>query len=166
MARAFALLVLYKYELHRGGPQLRAEKKLYVVDPLLAYIPRRVRQVGLRPEAPALAETAVAIALFRSDEQPLIEQFALPQGLFYWRSQSGGEVDFLVGHGAIADRIPIEVKYQTTITGRDLAAMRRSFARGLLITIDALDLDHPPFLQIPATLFLWLLGGEHVTPAV
>jgi predicted AAA+ superfamily ATPase len=165
MARAFALLILYRYELHRGGPQLRAEKKLYVVDPLLAYIPRRVRQVGLHPEEPKLVENAVAIALFRSDEQPLIEQFALPQGLFYWRSQSGGEVDFLAGHGAIADRIPVEVKYQTTVTGRDLAAMRRSFARGLLITVDALDLEHPPFLQIPAALFLWVLGGEHVTPA-
>ena len=164
MARAFGLLILYKYELNRGGPQLRAEKKLYVVDPLLAYIPRRVRQVGLRPDAPALAENAVAMALFRTDEQPLIEQFILPQGLFYWRSQSGGEVDFLVGHGAIADRIPVEVKYQTTITGRDLAAVRRSFARGLLITVDALDLERPPFLQIPAALFLWVLGGEHVTP--
>ena len=165
MARAFALIVLYKYELHRGGPQLRAEKKLYVVDPLFAYIPRRVRDVGLQPVLPALVETAVAMALFRSDEQPLVEQFPLPQGLFYWRSASGGEVDFLVGRGAINDRIPVEVKYQATVTGRDVAAMKRSFSRGLLITADTLDLDHPPFLQIPVALFLWVLGGEHVTEA-
>lgn len=165
MARAFALLILHKYELHRSGPQLRAEKKLYVVDPLLAYIPRRVRQVGLHPDAPGLVENAVAMALFRSDEQPLIEQFALPQGLFYWRSQSGGEVDFLAGRGALAERIPVEVKHRSTITGRDVAAMRRSFGRGLLITADVLDLEHPPFPEIPAALFLWVLGGEHVTPA-
>jgi predicted AAA+ superfamily ATPase len=164
MALMFSIVILHKYELDRGGANLRAQKKLYFVDPLLAYIPHRIRRVGLEPELPALVENAVIMALFRSEERPLAEEFALPQALFYWRSKSGGEVDALGGSGPIAGRVPVEVKYRRTISARELAALTRSFERGIVVTAETLDLSDPLFPRVPAALFLWVLGGEHVAP--
>lgn len=103
------------------------------------------------------------MALFRTEERPLAEQFALPQALFYWRSASGGEVDALAGEGAIRHRVPVEVKYQRNIDRRSLAPMRRAFGKGIVVTRDHLDLDDPALPFVPAAIFLWLLGGETVT---
>ncbi len=160
LARMFAIVILHRYQLDRGGPHLGAEKKIYLVDPALASLPRRIRRVGLVPDEPALVENAVILALFRGEEQPLAEQFALPQALFYWRSKSGGEVDALAGDGPIPERVPVEVKYQRGLDRRALAVVRRSFSRGVVATADTLDLDDPRFPIVPAAVLLWLLGGE------
>lgn len=73
-------------------------------------------------------------------------------------------MDALAGEGSIRDRVPVEVKYQKDVTRRHLAGIRASFRRGILITLDRVDLEDPVFPQIPAAPFLWLLGGEHVRP--
>lgn len=160
LARMFAIIIVHKYQLEKGGPHIGAEKKVYFVDPVLAYLPHRIRQSGALPGPPALVENTVIVSLFRSEERPLAEQFLLPQALFYWRSRSGGEVDALAGEGTIKDRVPVEVKYTRRFDRRDLAAMRRSFGRGMLVTADVFDLDDPDFPVLPAPLLLWLLGGE------
>lgn len=162
LARTFTIVIVYRYLLDRGGPNPSAEKKIYCVDPAFAYLPGRVRRVGLIPDIPGLVENAVMMALFRTEERPLAEQFALPQALFYWRSASGGEVDALAGEGAIKRRVPVEVKYQRSIDRRSIAPMRRAFGKGIVVTRDHLDLDDPALPFVPAAIFLWLLGGETV----
>jgi len=105
------------------------------------------------------------MALFRSTARPRAEDFALPQGLFYWRSQSGGEIDALAQATRSGQVVPVEVKYQAHISGRDLATLRRSFMQGILITVDAASVDGP-YLQIPAAVFLWFLAGESAVGVV
>jgi predicted AAA+ superfamily ATPase len=159
LARMFLVVVLFRRDPRRGGPQLGAQKKLYLVDPLLAAVPARIRQARTEPNIPGLVESVVLTALFRSEERPLAEEFAVPRALFYWRSKAGGEVDALVGAGR--ETIPVEVKYRAQVRGRDLAPLARSFPRGIVVTRDALDLSNPRFPRVPAAMFLWLLGGEH-----
>lgn len=159
LARMFLVVVLFRRDPRRGGPQSGAQKKLYLVDPLLAAVPARIRQARTEPNIPGLVESVVLTALFRSEERPLAEEFAVPRALFYWRSKAGGEVDALVGAGR--ETIPVEVKYRAQVRGRDLAPLARSFPRGIVVTRDALDLSNPRFPRVPAAMFLWLLGGEH-----
>jgi len=162
LALMFVVLVLHKVDPRRGGPQLRAQRKLYLVDPLFAYLPQRLRQSDATSDQSSLVENVVVLGLFRSEERPLVEEFALPQALFYWRSKSGGEVDALVG---TARHTPVEVKYRGNLDRRDIAALTRSFDRGVVVTRDTLDLKDRRFPQVPASLFLWILAGESVVAA-
>ncbi len=157
LARMFVVVILHRIDPRRGGPYLRAQRKSYLVDPLLASLPRRLRQSDASPEMTALVENAVVMALFRSEERPLVEESALPQALFYWKSKSGGEVDALVG---ARPGTPVEVKYQGEVTKRDIAALTQSFRRGVVVTRQTLDLSDPMFPRIPAALALWVLAGE------
>jgi predicted AAA+ superfamily ATPase len=58
------VVILHRIDPRRGGPYLRAQRKLYLVDPLLAYLPRHLRQSDASPKMTALAENAVVMALF------------------------------------------------------------------------------------------------------
>ena len=157
LALMFVVVILHRIDPRRGGPYLRAQRKLYLVDPLLAYLPRHLRQSDASPDVTALVENTVITALFRGEERPLVEEFALPQALFYWRSKSGGEVDALVGSRS---GTPVEVKYQAEVTKRDVAALTQSFRRGVVVTRQTLDLSDQMFPQIPAALALWVLAEE------
>jgi len=157
LALTFVVLILYKWDPRRGGPQLRAQRKVYFVDPLFAMLPQRLRRSDAGPEVSALVENAVILGLFRSEEQPLAEEFALPQGLYYWKSRSGGEVNALVG---TKDRTPVEVKYREELDQRHVAALTRSFPRGVVVTKSMIDLQNRDYPRVPAALFLWLLSGE------
>jgi predicted AAA+ superfamily ATPase len=116
----------------------------------------------LQPELPppseaALVESVVAASLFRAVERDLIEAFGMPGTLFYWRSKKGNEIDFLAG--TRAHRVPIEVRYQATISGYDRRAIQQAFRRGILLSRSQLDLGGPvPVL--PASVFLWMLKEE------
>ncbi len=163
LALMFSVLILHKLDPKRWGPQLRAQRKLYLVDPLLAYLPRRIRQVAVDPDVPALVENVVMMALFRSEERMLAEDFAVPQMLFYWKSQSGGEVDAIIGR--TKQQSAIEVKYKGDVRPKDIAALTRSFPRGVVTTRETFDLSNRNFPRIPVPLFLWVLAGESTVAA-
>jgi predicted AAA+ superfamily ATPase len=157
LSEAFAVLVLYFWDRARGGISLRKNKKLYLVDPLLGSIPKVLQPGAVTATTSAMVENVVGMALYRAGEREIVESFGSPQSLFYWRSRRGNEVDFLSGFRP--EKIPIEVKYQQTITGRDKLPIRNSFGKGLLLSRESLDLDDP-IRVIPAPLFLWLLKME------
>lgn len=160
LAYMFTTLILHRLAPERLSPMLRAQRKLYLVDPLLTHLPRQIRQSEIVPDLPALVENIVITALFRSEERPLVEEFAVPQALFYWKSKSGGEVDAIAGAGPMRTRTAVEVKYQATISGREIAALTRSFPRGVVVTREALDVSDRRYPRVPAALFLWVLSGE------
>ncbi len=111
-----------------------------------------------------VVENVVIMTLFRSEERPLAEEFEVPRALFYWRSQSGGEVDALAGAGPT--RTPVEVKYRATVDKREIATLTRSFQKGVVVTRDTLDLQDRHFPRVPAPLFLWVLSGESAVATV
>lgn len=99
-----------------------------------------------------VAEAALAVAMFRAVEGDAIDRIDRPGHLFFHRTSSGGEVDFVVLSGSRA----AESKYVDTPSTRAARAMVASFGGGLLLTRTAIDL-RPGVTIIPAALFAWLL---------
>lgn len=155
LAEAFELLVIYSWDTSRATRAPKRGKKLYAVDPIILRFPERITCSTRLPDLPLLVENIVALALFRSAERELVEAFPVPQALFHWRSAAGKEIDFLVGR--VPAKLPVEVKYQRSITGRDTLVIRQRFASGILLSRTALDLAGPVKI-VPAALFLWLLA--------
>jgi len=157
LAEAFSILVVYFWDRGGGGLSLKKNKKFYLVDPLFGEIPKVLQIVSPAPAVAVKVENIVGIALYRAGEKEIVESFSLPHSLFYWRSRQGNEVDFVSGPGP--RKIPVEVKYQQTITGRDKLVVRNSFGEGLILSSETLDLDDQVRV-IPTPLFLWLLKTE------
>jgi predicted AAA+ superfamily ATPase len=124
---------------------------------LFAAIPRVIQPAGPIPARAAMVENVVGVSLYRAAEREIVESFPLPQSLFYWRSRQGREIDFLSGTGS--EKVPVEVKYQQTISGTDRLVIRNSFGRGIVLSSRDLDLDDPVRV-IPVPLFLWLLRTQ------
>jgi len=153
LAEAFELLVVYAWDTSHATRAPKKGKKLYAVDPILLRLPERITYSTRLPPLPLLVENIVALAMFRSAERDLVEAFPVPQALFHWRSTTGKEIDFLLGRKA--SKLPLEVKYQQTISGRDTLVIRRSFGGGILLSRNTLDMKGPVVI-VPAALFLWL----------
>lgn len=155
LSDSFLLLVLYFYDPTHKSPALKKAKKLYPTDPLLAHLPQRILPGVLTLDEAALTEAVLAMALFRTREAHLQEAFSVPQSLFYWRSASGNEIDFLSGKPARS--VPVESKYAGRVTGQDRLAIRNKFQRGLVASRETLDLDDSVRV-IPTPVVLALLG--------
>lgn len=93
--------------------------------------------------------------LFRTREAQRQEAFSVPRSLFYWKSSSGREVDFLSGQRP--PRVPVESKYAGRVTGQDRLTIRNVFQRGLIASRETLDLDDSVRV-IPTPVILALLG--------
>ncbi len=163
-ALADAYLVLFLFQESGGVPDTRRQRKVYPIDPFLAQLPARRAPGAYDPEPSRLAEAALATAIFRAVEGDAIDRFGEPGRLFYFRSPSGTEVDFLVpttnGSAAGKSRACVaESKYVDAVTVNDSKAMTANFGGGLLLTRGAIDLEQqvPGIAVMPASLFAWQL---------
>lgn len=151
-ALADAYLVLMLYRETGGVPDLRAQRKIYPIDPILAHLPARRAPGAYEPDASRLAEAALATAIFRAVEGDAVDRFDQPHRLFYYRTKEGAEVDYLLLPGPKA----AESKYIDAASRRETRAMSTHFGGGLLLTRGAVDLQ-PGVTIIPAAIFAWLL---------
>lgn len=163
-ALADAYLLLFLFQESGGVPDIRRQRKVYPVDPFLAHLPARRAPGAAEPEPSRLAEAALAAALFRAVEGDAVDRFGEPEHLFYYRSASGAEVDFVVpaldsGSGQERPTYVAEAKYVDAVTGNDSKAMAVNFGGGLLLTRGAIDLQQqvPGIATMPSALFTWLL---------
>ena len=151
-ALADAYLVLVLFQETGGVPDVRKQRKVYPIDPFLAYLPARRSPGAYEPAISQVAEAALGVAIFRAVEGEAIDRFGRPGHLFFYRTSSGGEVDFVV--------LPVpraaESKYVDSPSTREARAMVANFDGGLLLTRGAIDL-RPGVTIIPAALFAWLL---------
>jgi predicted AAA+ superfamily ATPase len=154
LSEAFALLVVHFWDRGRSHIATRKNKKLYPVDPLVGQIPHVVQPGGPQMPSGPKIESIVGVSVYRAEEPEPVEGFSQPRAVFYWRSNQGREVDFL--SGVSKGKIPIEVKFKSSISGRDRLVIRNSFGEGVILSNRELDLDHP-VRTVPAAIFLWLL---------
>jgi predicted AAA+ superfamily ATPase len=153
LAASFALIVLHQRDAKRqGGPALRRPRKLYFGDTALAAIPGMLG--GPVATEGGLVENALAIALLRHAQRDALERFAHPDRLFYWRSNDGREIDFVVAEPQV---LALESKYAERTTGKDYESITKAFGRGIMVTRRDVDVDQP-VLTVPAGVLLALLG--------
>ena len=151
-ALADAYLVLVLFQETGGVPDMRKQRKVYPIDPFIAHLPARRSPGAIDPTISQMAEAALAAAIFRAVQGDTIDHFGRSGHLFFYRTSSGGEVDFVALPGPWA----AESKYIDTPSTREARAMVANFGGGLLLTRGAIDLS-PGVTIIPAALFAWLL---------
>lgn len=158
LAAAYFILTLYFWKRETGSSEISKDKKLYFGDLLLHTVAREYAP-GLPVNKPALAENAVALALFRryEPEYSRTEGFNGPALLHVWQTRRMGEVDFVCGpYNKVS---ALEVKYRNTIDLRSVAAIRKVFPGRPVVVATKERLErHDGYSLVPVPMLLWLLG--------
>jgi predicted AAA+ superfamily ATPase len=108
----------------------KKDRKYYFSDPIYTMAIQRAFSLP-SPAIGAYAEAAVGCWLMRRFA-PTWAHWGHVDSLYYWKSSSGHEVDFVLDvDGAYRG---IEVKYQTAVSGWDEQSLKRGIGRGILAT--------------------------------
>jgi hypothetical protein len=173
LADAFVLLYFHRYDASRQGPAYQKEKKICFHDPFFlhamnAWITgrepfestldflRKPENLGVLAEGVA-ADHVVRLAFLLSEQKQL---FAYENVVLYWRGKRDREVDFVLRSG-FSKGVPIEVKYQKTISNEDLFGvidfMKISGStNGIILSRDTLEVRRN-IVVLPIWLFLLLV---------
>lgn len=157
-ALGFALMAWRCHRANGRLPNLRAQEKVYFVDPLLAQLPHLRDARRSYPEESRLSEQQLGLALLRAvgggGPGLLLEATAV----MYERTSSGAEIDFVGPDLGIA----FEGKY---VDGpwRRAASSVRARGGGVFATRTVLDLSdgrkEDAVWAIPAGMLAWLLDA-------
>lgn len=143
------------YKDNDGRPNLKAQRKFYFTDPLLARLPRLVDSSAAEPAASDVSEQQTALALHRAIERELPGAFMEMAEVRYWvNPNSGTEIDFV---GARLGR-GFESKYVDTGWRAASRAIAARGVGGVVATRRALARDED-MLAVPSALLAWLLGS-------
>lgn len=152
----FALMAWRCHRARGELPNLRAQEKVYFVDPLLAQLPHLRDGRRSFPDDSQLSEQQLGMALLRSAGGRGPGLLLEASAVMYERTSSGAEIDF-VGPGL---GIAFEGKY---VDGpwRRAAASVRARGGGVFATRTVLDLSErrqeKAVWAIPAGMLAWLL---------
>ena len=144
-----------------GRPIAGSQSKMYLTDPLLAWLPSRVR-AGLRPpEMTVLTEAALGVALATAVERCDEGRWTAGDTVGYVRTDSAKEVDFgpLALPSAASTRwsVPIEGKWVDAGWRAEAQVVEKKYGAGVLATKSILDLSNPAW-AVPAPLVALLLA--------
>jgi hypothetical protein len=155
LADSYMLYILEFLDKGRQTSQPGKNRKLYPFDPLLYQVFAHIAAVAFdNRQVPNVIEGIVGEALIRNSETDLFEGFSSLVSTFYWRSTRDKEVDFVaIWNG---EKIPIEVKYQSSVSPSDYTTIKRSFGRGIVLTKDVFFQENGVF-GLPVSCFLYLL---------
>ncbi|MEM3159349.1 MAG: ATP-binding protein [Nitrososphaera sp.] len=169
----FILSVFYQYDSQKKKPLFEKEKKIFFHDPFFlhalnswinnqkafelsqAFIKEPTNQGSLVEGI--IGDHLIRLAFGMSEKK---QTFDYSNVLYYWKYEKQKEVDFILNDG-VGLEIPIEVRFQNSITNRDLDGLINfkkftGVKNALLITKDQLDLTNE-CVKIPAATFLLLI---------
>lgn len=152
----FALMAWRCHRAKGDLPNMRAQEKVYFVDPLLAHLPHLRDARREDPDESRLSEQQLGMALLRAVGGPGPALLLEGTALMYERTSSGAEVDFVGPELGIA----FEGKY---VDGpwRRAASSVRAKGGGVFATRTVLDLsdgvEEGAVWAIPAGMLAWLL---------
>ncbi len=158
-ALACALIAWRCPQARRGLPNLRAQEKVYFVDPLIAHLPHLRDARRRRPDDSVLSEQQLGLLLLRAAGGVGPGALLEASTVMYERASSTAEVDF-VGPGL---GVGFEAKY---VDGpwRRAAQTLRSRGGGIFATRSVLDLDEVEgpgaVWAVPIGIVAWLLDAE------
>ena len=145
----------------RGRMLPNAQYKLYLVDPLLAWLPTMTSPGLPFPDFTRLSESALAVALARRIDDLDEGRWADEDTIGYARTNSGGEVDFAPIRVPTASgpalTTPVESKWVDSGWRGEAKTITGKYARGVLATKTILDFDNGVW-AVPAPILALLLG--------
>lgn len=138
-----------------------AQFKLYLTDPILAWLPHRLSPGLPMPDFTALSEAALAVAQARAIDRLDEGRWVADDTIGYVRTGSGNEIDLgpvRVPTAAGADlATPIESKWVDDGWRGGAKVIEAKYGRGVLATKSILALEHPA-KAVPAPILAAMLG--------
>lgn len=145
----------------RGRTVPGAQSKLYLADPILAWLPNRLRSGCPEPAFTTLTEGALASALARRIDDIQEGRWTVNDTIGYARTASANEIDFtpvaVPTPAGMATTTPIESKWVGTGWRSEARVIEAKHSVGIIATKSILDLEHPTW-AVPAPLVALLLG--------
>lgn len=154
----FALMAWRCHQVRDGLPNLRAQEKVYFIDPLIAHLPHRRDERRHDPDDSILSEQQLGLLLLRAAGEQGLATLLEASTVMYERASSSAEIDF-VGPSL---GIGFEGKY---VDGpwRRSASTLRSRGGGVVATRSVIDLSDRrqanAVWAVPAGILGWLLGS-------
>jgi predicted AAA+ superfamily ATPase len=137
-----------------------AMAKLYLTDPIMAWIGPRLRAGLLAPDMTRLTESALAVALATAVEAHQPGRWATDEAIGFHRSRAGAEVDLapVPLPTPAGDRLttPVEVKWVSHGWRSEARAIEARYSAGIVATKNITDTGHPSW-ALPAPLVALLL---------
>ncbi len=151
LSYSFIVSIQYFVDISKKVIRPKKMKKIYPIDPVIAKVAETFS--GKLIEMGHKIEMIVIRHLLKKRE---VSMFGLDlvKGPYFWYSDKGKEIDFVVeSKNAL---IPLEVKYQNTISPGDYTGMKRVFGGGIVVTKNTIFRDGN-IIGIPAWLFVSLI---------
>jgi predicted AAA+ superfamily ATPase len=137
-----------------------AQSKLYLADPLLAWLPVHLRAGLPSPPMTTLTEMTLGVCLARSVDLREEGRWVAGDTIGYIRTRSFGEIDLapvpVRSPAGPRQTVPIESKWADAGWRAEAKPIENKYAGGILATKSILDLDHPTW-AIPSPLVALLL---------
>jgi uncharacterized protein len=154
-------LLRCRRRLDDGKAMGRAQAKVYLTDPLLAWLPSALSAGLPQPSMTALSEMVLGVTLARAVDGIEEGRWVADDTIGYTRTDSGNEIDFspvrVPPEADVALTTPLESKWVDDGWRQEALVMEGRYGRGVMATKSILDLDHRCW-AIPAPLVACLLG--------
>lgn len=138
-----------------------SQAKLYLIDPILAWLPTGLRSGLPVPDMTALTEMALGIAQARAIDELNEGRWVAGDTIGYARTTSGKEVDLapvpVPTSSGVARTVALESKWVDDRWRAESMVVEKKYGTGILGTKSILDLEHPSW-AVPAPLLALLLG--------
>lgn len=145
----------------RGQRIANAQSKIYLADPVLAWLAPLLRAGLPSPDFTALTEQVLASAMARALDNLEPGRWIAEDTIGYVRTSSGQEVDLapvpVPSSAGTLTTVPVESKWVDRCWRSEARVVEGKYARGILATKTLLDLTHPTW-AIPAPLVALLLA--------
>ncbi|MDN5337768.1 MAG: uncharacterized protein PWQ20_838 [Thermotogaceae bacterium] len=145
---SFILSTVFFIDISKKTIKPKKQKKVYPIDNIVNLIISDT--TGRDIKMPQRIEILTLNHILENDDV-VDNGLNLYNGPFYWYSDRGNEIDFVMDYKG--ELIPIEVKYQNNINKFDYIGMKKVFRKGILITKNSTFIDEN-IVGIPAWLFL------------
>jgi hypothetical protein len=143
------------YQDQAGRPNMGAQRKFYFMDPLVARLAHLMEVAYAEPDASALSEQQLALALHRAIERERPGAFVELTEIRYWLNRTTRtEIDFVgsrLGRG-------FESKYVDGSWRGESRTLAAKGKGGVVATRSVLDFDED-MIAVPTGLLVYLLGA-------
>jgi predicted AAA+ superfamily ATPase len=137
-----------------------SQAKLYLTDPVLAWLPSRLRAGLAAPDMTRLTEATIGVTLARAIDELEEGRWLSGDTIGYARTQSGNEIDLApvnlpTDHG-VSPSVPLESKWVDHGWRSEAKTINGKYGRGILATKSILDTAADVW-AVPAPLVALLL---------